>query len=1151
MKKSAVAAGLLFKFMRFFTLSILSVSLFLTMAFAETAEAQGLNVPLDFAFKGGKLVELFKAIEKQVPLTFVYTNRNKELFSVMDPLVVKGKSVDQLLQQVLLPRNLSYKIINNKIYIQQSKRVEGRVTDGKGEPLVGALIREKGTQNETASDGNGKFALKLVSAGAVLEIRLMGYTSKEIVAKEQLLIVLNEESSNLSEVVVTALGIRREEKSLGYAVGTVKGEEVNTVKEINVANALAAKIPGVSIVSTSPDPGASVLVTIRGQSSLATDNQPLYVVDGVPVAPSLRNPSAPMGRSAIDYGSPIADINPDDIENITVLKGASAAALYGSRAGSGVILITTKSAGRKKKGFGIDFNSTAMYDQAWLFPKFQNIYGAGDFPTTTETISTDAWGPRLDQGTTHEQWNSPVDAAGNRELTPWVSYPDRHRDFFQTGATYTNNLAISNSSEIGSYRLSYTNLNNTGIVPNTDLKRNTLNLAANYKLHPKLQINTNLGYTNNKSDNRPAAYRESVSNLVYRLPANIDINQLRNYWVPGKEGLQQFSIDGEDNPYFVAYEHTNAYTRDRLTGNIQALLSIRPDLQLMVRTGMDLYNEEHENKRPFSSKRNKQGAYSIDKAYFKEQNTDVLLTYTKQLNQNWFFSIAAGANRMDRKTTSLEQKTESLSIPEVYNISNATAGSVINSQYQSSKRINSVYAIGQVNFKDQLYVDFTGRNDWSSTLPAVNNSYFYPSISTSVILSDLLKFDSSVLSFAKIRANWAQVGSDTDPYQLYNTIPFGTDWGDVKRATIEFNLKNNFLKPEIATSYEFGADLRFFQGRIGIDATWYRTNKRNQIINIPTTIASGSYNRLINAGNIQNEGIELALNAVPVKNGKFSWNTTINFTKNKNKVIELMDGLTEYSLGSADGDNIRYLIKEGTAMGDFYTPTWQKIAEGPLAGEPLLDQNGRYQRNESEYVKAGNYNPDFMVGFSNTFTYKNLSLNILLDARSGGDFYSYVVKSLLNAGLTTNTLAGRDEQSGGLGWTDSEGRQRQDGMIIYGYIQQDDGSYTLNKNIIAASDYYESTYNKYYERLTYDASFIKLREASLTYVFNQKTLGKLPLYNLSISIIGRNLYNWTKNKLGYDPETTMSIASDGFKQGVGHWTLPGTRSYGAKLSFNF
>jgi TonB-linked SusC/RagA family outer membrane protein len=954
----------------------------------------------------------------------------------------------------------------------------------------------------------------------------------------------------LGEVVVTALGIKKKERNLGYSVTQLSSKDVSDVPQPNVLNSLAARVPGVNVRSTGSDPGSSVMVTIRGQSSLSKDNQPLYVIDGVPVAPAISNPAQAVdGKQTIDYGSPISDISADDIASITVLKGASAAALYGSRAGSGVILITTKS-GAAKKGLGVSFNSTALFDKAWMFPHFQNEFGSGDRVGSDNTISTGAWGPKLNTGRKLVQWNSPLDEDGNAIPLDWVAYPDRIKDFFRTGQTFTNNIAISKSGNAGNFRMSYANMQNNGIVPNTDIKRDNLTFSGTYHLNDKIHVSSNLAYTNNRSNNRPSAYTESVTMQVYKLTPNVDIHSLRDYWVKGKEGLQQYNpYSTDDNPYLIAYEETNSYTRNRITGNVQASIDLRPNLTLMLRTGLDYYTLNEDQKRPFSAKRNPKGAYVLENDNFREQNSDFLLTYKPKIDNDFHVSVAIGGNRMDQQSQAFQQSTGSLTLPGVYNLSNAAAGAMVNTQNTAHKRINSLYGIGEASYKDELFLSLTARNDWSSTLPSANNSYFYPSVSLSAILSDILDINWKDLSYLKVRANWSQVGADTDPYQLYNNVPFDTDWGSVKRATISFSQKNSQLKPEIATSYEAGVDASFFKDRVGFNITWYKTNNRNQILQVPTTIASGASTMLVNAGNIQNSGWEVALNLVPVK-GNFTWKSDINFTRNVNKVVELIPSVTSYMLGSTDGSNIEYLIKEGTKMGDFYTRSWVKVADGQYKGQALLNSNG-LQQQDVNFAKIGNYNPDFTIGFNNNFHYRNFTCNTLIDWRKGGSYYSYVAKSLIQDGRTTNTLHGRDAAHGGLNWTDANGTVRDDGMIMEGVIANADGTYKQNDVIIDAATYYDNKYWKYYENETYSATYVKLKEVSITYAFGPRLMQHLPfLSNLNVSLIGNNLYTWTKANNGYDPEITMSLSSQRY-QGVGHWTLPGTRSYGAKLSCNF
>lgn len=1028
-------------------------------------------------------------------------------------------------------------------------QVRGTVTDARQEALPGVSVGEKGTANGTVTDAYGRFTLTVAGSHSILVFRSIGFQTKEIAAGNGVLqIQLEPEVTSLNSVVVTALGIRREEKALGYSIATLNGDQVSAAREVNITNALSGKVAGVNVRSTSADPGATSLVVIRGQGSFQGYNQPLYVVDGIPLASAIRMPVQPVGESAVDYGSTISDINPDDVASITVLKGASASALYGSRAINGVILITTKAGAGAKKGLGVAVNSSVMFDQPWLFPQFQNEFGAGDRPGTEETVSEASWGPRLNTGTKHVQWNSPADAAGNLAATDWVAYPQRHKDFFNTGHTLTNNVAVSGGNSDGNFRLSYTNLLNNGIVPNTGLDRNTLNLAAGYALHPKIKIAANIGYTKNSSGNRPTYNRGSTGNIVYTTTPNVDVKQLRDYWMPGREGQQQFShVPGSmDNPYFVAYEFINSYDRNRLTGNVELNVQLTKDLSLMGRTAMDMFNETRENKRPFSSIRNPVGAYALETEYFREQNTDFLLTYKKTLSPDFFVSVSGGGNRMDQQGRSTLQSTESLVSPGVYNINNARAGTVYNNTYRFRKRINSLYGMAQLAFRHYAFLDFTARNDWSSTLPAAHNSYFYPSVSGSLVLSDMLKQKPAFLSYAKLRASWAQVGGDTGPYELYNTYTFGQDWGDVKRAYLDEVLKNSRLKPLIATSYEFGADVRFLDGRLGLDFTYYHTVNRNQILNVPTTMASGYGRKLINAGSIRNRGVEVCLNATPLA-GRFRWDMQANFTRNRNKVLRLTDGLTSFLLGGAEG--VRFEVREGTEMGDFYALGWATVPDGPHKGEPLLNQDGSYQQ-VNDYVRIGNYNPDFMLGFSNAFTYKNFTLNLLLDWRQGGEFFSYVAKNLLSDGRTVNTLPGRDPATGGLSWTDAAGNHRTDGMILQGYIEQTPGNYVPNDHITDPENYYGEYYWSFNGRSTYSATYVKLREASLTYGFPGKTLGKF-IRNLNVSLIARNLLTWRAADKGFDPETAMTIANGSFSPGVASWSLPYTRSFGARVGVNF
>lgn len=1128
-----------------------------------------------FSPREQKLVSLAEALHK-IQGTF-HVNFNYSSAAVAgkyvaaDKIPAGGNLTDERLVALLKPLGLTLEKLGSSDYAikaaveaQQQEQhysyqasrfnqvVKGKVTNEKGEPLSGVSVQVKPGGRTTITNADGVYSIEVPGDEAVLVFNSAGFVSQELKAgtSQVLDVQLQPDVKELNDVVVTALGLKRQEKALGYSIATIDGSRVNTVKEVNVVNALSGKVAGVDIRAVSSDPGASVLITIRGASSISGNNTPLFVVDGVPVAATNRTPSVPVGQVTVDYGNPISDINPDDIASITVLKGASAAALYGSRAGNGVVLITTKSgSGKGKKGLNVSANFNAMYDKAWQFPKFQNEFGAGDETGSTDpsnTLSTASWGPRLDQGTKYVQWNSPTDANGNLVATDWVSYPNRVKDFFQTGSTYTTNVAVTGNN----FRLSYTNLQNKGISPNTDLQRNTLNLAVGYELSPKIKVTSNIAYVNNHSNNRPTFNRGSASYIVYTMPGNINPALLKNYWQAGQEGLEQYSQDqgSTDNPYFVSYELTNGYNRNRLTGNVQLNMELMQHLTLMVRTGLDYYNETDESKRAFSAVENPNGGYYIGSLYQFEHNTDFLLTYKRNLRKDWSFFVSAGGNRMDQRSNNQSQAAESLVMPGLYNISNAEAGTVTNYSYQSEKRINSVYGMGELSYRNYAFLNLTARNDWSSTLPSNNNSYFYPSASLSLILSDMLQLKSKTLTYAKVRMNLSKVGKDTDPYNLYNAFTFASpDFGNVKMATFSSTLKNNNLKPEIATSYEVGTDLKFFSGRLGLEATYYNTISRNQIVQIPTTMASGYSAKVVNAGEIRNRGVEIGIMGTPVSTRDFSWDISTNFTRNRNKVVRLTDGITSYLQGSAEG--VQYQIREGQEMGDMYGYTWTTVPDGPHKGAELLDNTGHSQY-ATNLVKIGNYNADFMVGITNTFRYKQFTLNTLLDWRQGGQFFSYVYMNLLSDGRTVNTLHGRDTKSGGLAWNDGT-TNRTDGMIEDGYIADGSGNYIKNTNITDPESYYGDYYWKMHSRNTFSATYVKLREMSLTYAFTKKQLGHMPVNNLSVAFIARNLFSYTAAGQGYDPETAMTIKSGSITPGTSSWSLPYTRSYGVKLSVNF
>ena len=664
--------------------------------------------------------------------------------------------------------------------------VTGKVTsseDGSGIPGVNVVL--KGTQSGTITDSDGKYSITSPDDNGVLVFSYIGFVTQEvsISGKSSIDVSMEPSSEALNEVVVTALGIPREEQSLGYSVGKVKGDDIVNVAQENVLNSLAGRVAGVTINSTG-GAGSSVRMTIRGTKSLVNDNQPLFVIDGVPVVNSLNNIAQVGSDNRVDYGNPIADLNPDIIESMTVLKGPSAAALYGSRAGNGVVIITTKN-GSKAKKVTVNVTSSTVVDIPYRYLDMHTKFASGYLPFTpdknpypggvlqVDETSVGGVGPELDRGYNAIQWNSPLDADGNPIPTPLVSHKDNIKNFVQNGITTSNGVSIANSNDMLNYRLSYNNMSNRGIIPNSDLFKNALSLNTSVKITPKVTVSSSLDFSRSNSNNRPATNRgANPMQWAYAVSPHIDIRDLRNYWVPGQEGLQQFTQDnaaGEyNNPWFLAYEVNNSFVRDRVFGNLKADWQITPELSLMGRYALDTYNEVRETKMANSYTNQPRGAYGISNIKQLERNIDFLLTYTKDLNP-FTLTASVGGNNRFYKTSNSVNKTRNgtgLVIPGLYTLSNIRPTDLEYGSAMSEKAVYSVYGLVNLGFKDMVYLDLTARNDWSSTLPEIQRSYFYPSASLSILANEVFKMPSQV-SLLKIRGGVAQAGNDTEPVQVW------------------------------------------------------------------------------------------------------------------------------------------------------------------------------------------------------------------------------------------------------------------------------------------------------------------------------------------------------------------------------------------------
>jgi len=1039
------------------------------------------------------------------------------------------------------------------------------------QPIPFTNITVLGTNQGTTTNIDGEFNMIAPPPKTVLRFSSVGFYAQTIAVTNEstLNIVLKESSEGLDEIVVTALGIKREEKELGYTVQTLDAETVSEVKAVNFLDNLAGKLAGVTISQGATGVGSSSKITIRGEASFSNNN-PLFVVDGVPINNqtvfNFTNEAA-AGFQEIDFGNGAMDVNPDDIKSVTVLKGPSAAALYGTRASNGVIVIETKD-GKRSKGMGISINTSIFIDRAFKLPEFQNKFGQGNsgefqyvdgLGAGTNDNITYSWGPALDQGLLIQQFDSPVTLPDGTiirggdtalydglpiEATPFVSHPDNLKNFYKTGVTTINNISVANGFGLGDYRLSFTDLRSESIIPGVNLDRQTVATKLNFEPSEKTKISSSISYMHSASDNRPSnGYGSENANysLVAWGPRSLNINSLKDYWQPGLEGVQQYSFNYTffDNPYFILLENRNSFGRDRVFGNVSIKHNFTPEFSASLRTGMDYSSEKRQFRRAFSSNRFKNGGYAEHDILFREVNTDFLFNYTKDFG-NFNFDISAGGNRLDQTAATSQSQTVNLAQPGIYNLNNA-ASPIEAFQFDSQKRINSLYGIAKLGYKDFLYVDITGRNDWSSALAtpfAVDNvSFFYPSISTSFILSKVTQLP-EIISFAKIRASIAEVGNDTNPYQTSGAFISQTPYLGQPTFSNQNVIPNANLKPERVTNYEVGFDLRFMNDRFNIDFTYYNALTKDQIISLPIPISSGYAQQVVNGGKVRSQGIEFITEITPIKNKKFQWTSTFNFSKNKAIVEDLpqTDGrltLAYSRIYDSANQTVWFQVEEGGKVGDFYGTGYLKNENGDF----VLDASGNYIA-DNELQKLGNYNPDFMLGWNNQFQYKKWNMSFLFDWRQGGELVSRT-SALGNVGGQLAETVNRPEE----------------GVIADGVVNigtDENPNYIPNTTPISAESYYRQYYDRNHEENNvYDASYLKLRQFSIGYTFNVANgfLGLQEGGEVTFSLIGRNLFAITENP-HFDPEQ-LAVQGNGFVSGVEDMSYATSRSFGLKAGFNF
>lgn len=1035
----------------------------------------------------------------------------------------------------------------------QSHMVRGMVTDSQGEPLPGVTILLKNTSLGTSTGTDGAYQLSSpqpLSVQDVLLFSFIGFKTAEVrySGNATINLQLQADERQLNEVVVTALGIKREEKALGYATQTINEQQVNDARSNNFVNALSGKVAGLNLVSPGSGPLNSVRVSLRGDNSLNPNgNNALIVLDGVPMNSGLTSSGVGNAYGAgsgndvpVDFGNGISDINPDDIASITVLKGASATALYGSRAANGALLITTKSGSRKEKGLGVTLNSNFSVNDVLKWPDFQHEYGQGvgktrlknselyySYGNSADGASTggtsSAFGPRFN-GQMYYQYD-PEKLGQSAERRPWQPYKDNVTGFWRMGHTLTNSIALEGGNEKGSARASITHSKNEWIMPNTGYERVTAALSLGYQVSPKIKLNSKLNFSNKKSDNLPATgyNNQSISYFMIFQNPNVDLAWYKARWKPGLNQVEQIHPFSSfiDNPYVIAYDMTNGVNNNSTLGNLSATYAISTRLELLVRSALAMSTEEREQQRPFNTANFKQGFFKQQNITNYEVNTDGLLTYRQQWGSAFDFSASVGANAMDRKYRNVNGEIEGLVIPGVYKLSNGISTPFMTTHH-SNKKVNSLYGLASLSYQDKIFLDLTGRNDWSSTLPVQNNSFFYPSVSTSFILNELLPLPQPV-SYAKMRLSAAQVGNDTEPYKTtkyYGQSPFPGS------GSVPTTLHNVDFKPEITTSYEAGMEFYLFSRRLGLDLTVYRNITRNQILEVPLDQTTGYNRAVLNAGAVRNQGLEVVLNAKPIAAPEFKWNTNLTWSKNANKVLELAEGMD----GKQDigyGGNATLQARVGGTTGDIYGFGFLRAPDGQI----IYTKDGLPARPETiQYI--GNAYADWKGGLLNEFSYRNFRFSFLLDGRYGGIVYSQTHHKMSEQGKLTHTLPGREE-----------------GIIVgQGVVENADGTYSPNTKAVSVGDYYADYYRRAnVESNSFDASFLKLREMRLEFNLPKAMLTRTRvLQGATIALYGRDLAMLTRFPM-FDPETAALNGST-ILPGVEIGQLPSTRSFGMNLT---
>ncbi|RPD99988.1 SusC/RagA family TonB-linked outer membrane protein [Aureibaculum marinum] len=1031
------------------------------------------------------------------------------------------------------------------VVFSQGRVISGKVSDEQGMAIPGVTITVKGSTKGVLTDFDGNYSVT-VNTGETLVFSFLGMETieKTVGTSNVINITMIESAQTLEEVVVTAMGIERAEKTLGYGVSTVKSDDFTVARETDVIQALQGKISGVEITGQGGGLGASSKITIRGMTRIGGSNNPLWVIDGVPISDANDYTTSRI-TGAIDYGNRAQDINPDDIETLTVLKGASAAALYGSRASNGVIMVTTK----KGKGKStISYSTTMRFDSPLKLPDFQNIYGPGNQGSYDEGVgdnlqdASSGWGPVISEGGTY------TDYAGN--LQTFTSNPDLQKDFYALGATKVHSLSISGVSNKGlnDYRISTSYSSQEGIIPGSSLEKLNLSFKSGAQLFNNLSSNFSMNYVNTGIEGAVAQGTNDpnvLTGIINRLPRTTDISVFTP-WIneSGDAQLAAVDFDGTNNPYWIINENQRTSDTERFFGNVSLNYEPVKNISMLGRVGYDTYNTTHFSNKHKGTIGLLDGSYTENHISRKELTLDFLTTYDNTFG-DFDLTLRSGVQWNERDWSTIGNKGIGLTIPELFDPGNVESN--VPWKNYSKRRILGVFGDFTLTYKKWLTLNATARNDWSSTLPKGGNSYFYPSIALSFIFTDAFEIDSNILSYGKIRGNWANVGSDTGAYQLdFLYSPQSSFYGQFNTTgTFPFDgqlafsgpntLPNVNLKPENQANYEIGLELGFFKNRLTLDGTFYKNVTTDQIISLLVPASTGYSRAMTNLGQISNTGLELELGALIIRHKGFRWNLDYNFSTNETIIDELGEGIDTYTLASAF-NGLLVGASEGESIGLYGNRFARALDEqgNPIEDMILVNSNGL--RYEGDNARLGNVFPDFTMGLTSSFRYKGWTLSTTFNWKEGGVLYSNTVSTLRTSGLAAETAIDRETL-----FVDPNT-----------FVSNGDGTYSENTTPIPSVQEYWTNYsaNRIHESSVFDATYIKWRELGLSYNFNKKQLQKLPFSSLRIGVQGRNLAIFNTSVPHIDPETNL-FGSGSNGAGIEYNGVPSTRSIGFNIQVKF